>query len=367
MTVELTDDIRRATWRAQYEHRRNALGLDTTDDQITQMVEARVADDGQRALDHTTWRTLLDTARFRAGRPDTAEPEAGPRDAREMAQPDPRPPAEPVDGFRATAPWPDPTPEMLADPLFEAIWQAIKTWDINVPGAYGGYMGATGNHARAVFDAIQPRTRALAQETAIAAVLKAADAAKELAAELSSAGKDFNAGYANGALDAERATLRLIQDLRAADFGPIDTGRKDARAEPENPSGIIDMHREADRREVEKAAAVLTRYCHGLSRQCGWWDRPDANDPMMTPVRLMLTVSELGEAMEGHRKGRMDDHLPHRKMIECELGDAVIRIFDQAGGEGYDLPGAIAEKLAYNQQRADHRPENRAKPGGKAY
>lgn len=38
-----------------------------------------------------------------------------------------------------------------------------------------------------------------------------------------------------------------------------------------------------------------------------------------------------------------------------------------AGAEGYDLAGAIAEKLAYNQQRADHRLENRAKPGGKAY
>lgn len=51
-------------------------------------------------------------------------------------------------------PWPDPTPEMLADPLFNAIWQCIKTWDISVPGAYTGYMGATGNHARAIFDAI---------------------------------------------------------------------------------------------------------------------------------------------------------------------------------------------------------------------
>jgi hypothetical protein len=50
--------------------------------------------------------------------------------------------------------WPDPTPEMLADPMFEAIWQCIKSWDINVPHAYSGYMGATGNHARAIYDAI---------------------------------------------------------------------------------------------------------------------------------------------------------------------------------------------------------------------
>ena len=51
-------------------------------------------------------------------------------------------------------PWPDPTPEMLADPRFEAVWQAIKGWDINVPGAYGGYCGATGNHVRAILDAL---------------------------------------------------------------------------------------------------------------------------------------------------------------------------------------------------------------------
>lgn len=50
--------------------------------------------------------------------------------------------------------WPDPTPEMLADPTFEAIWQAIKSWDINVPAAYSGYCGATGNHVRAILDAL---------------------------------------------------------------------------------------------------------------------------------------------------------------------------------------------------------------------
>lgn len=50
--------------------------------------------------------------------------------------------------------WKDPTPEMLQDPLFEAIWQRIKSWDINVPEVYQGYCGASGNHARAIYDAI---------------------------------------------------------------------------------------------------------------------------------------------------------------------------------------------------------------------
>lgn len=57
---------------------------------------------------------------------------------------------------RATIDWPDPTPEMLAsDPLFDAIWNTIKSWDINVPEAYGGYCGATGNHVRAIYDAVK--------------------------------------------------------------------------------------------------------------------------------------------------------------------------------------------------------------------
>ena len=50
--------------------------------------------------------------------------------------------------------WPDPTPEMLTDPRFNAIWNVIKRWDINVPDAYSGYMGATGNHVRAILDAL---------------------------------------------------------------------------------------------------------------------------------------------------------------------------------------------------------------------
>jgi len=51
-------------------------------------------------------------------------------------------------------PWPDPSPKELETPEFEAIWQVIKTWDINVPEVYGGYCGATGNHVKAIMDAL---------------------------------------------------------------------------------------------------------------------------------------------------------------------------------------------------------------------
>jgi NTP pyrophosphatase (non-canonical NTP hydrolase) len=82
---------------------------------------------------------------------------------------------------------------------------------------------------------------------------------------------------------------------------------------------------------------------------------------------LMLIVSEIAEAMEGERKELMDDKLPHRKMVEVELADALIRIFDYAGLHGYDLEGAYQEKSEYNRIRIDHTYEARAAQGGKKF
>ena len=67
------------------------------------------------------------------------------------------------------------------------------------------------------------------------------------------------------------------------------------------------------------------------------------------------------------RKGLMDDKLPHRPMLEVELADAVIRVFDMAGGLGLDVAGAIVEKLAFNATRKDHTPEARRAEGGKRF
>ena len=64
-----------------------------------------------------------------------------------------------ADSHVRTTDWPDPTTEMLASPKFEAIWQCIKSWDINVPEAYGGHCGATGNHVRAILDALAKVTQ----------------------------------------------------------------------------------------------------------------------------------------------------------------------------------------------------------------
>lgn len=101
---------------------------------------------------------------------------------------------------------------------------------------------------------------------------------------------------------------------------------------------------------------------HATASEAGWWNKPRENGTM-----LMLMVSEIAEAMEGDRKGLVDDKLPHRSMLEVELADAVIRILDFCAHHDLDLPGAILEKNRYNQQRPDHKLENRAAAGGKKY
>lgn len=178
------------------------------------------------------------------------------------------------------------------------------------------------------------------------------------------------------------------------------------------------------------------------NKAVGWWDDPNRN----VLETLQLVSTEIAEATEGERKDLMDDHLPHRKMGEVELADALIRMldiggrcgwvvpdrpqavsltycfiesqaangtpvgglhclltklvgdlagecepswgFDELAGDersnaiyatflistvavaelqGYDIEGAMIEKLEYNRHRADHRRENRAKTDGKKF
>lgn len=134
-----------------------------------------------------------------------------------------------------------------------------------------------------------------------------------------------------------------------------------------------------DKATIETAGQDLTFFCHGHAKGNGWWndmtsgqDLTSTGYPKIDPNKnvgelLCLVHSEISEAMEGHRKRLMDDKLPHRTMLEVELADAAIRIFDMAGGLGLDVSGAIAEKLAYNASRADHKPENRRALGGKKF
>ena len=128
------------------------------------------------------------------------------------------------------------------------------------------------------------------------------------------------------------------------------------------------------------AIETLQRNIHQGNVDAGWWTDLDTLQSLAEECRirtrfgkalvaekLALIHSEVSEAMEGARKNLMDDKLPHRKMIEVELADAVIRILDLAGALQLDLAGAIQEKLAYNAVREDHKVETRKAEGGKSY
>lgn len=122
---------------------------------------------------------------------------------------------------------------------------------------------------------------------------------------------------------------------------------------------------------IAVCANILQELCHSDARDAGWWgfdkESSPKNNPMCFSQKLCLIHSEISEAMEGDRKSLMDDKLPHREMREVELADALIRIFDLAGAYDMDIGGAVAEKLAYNKKRLDHKKESREADGGKKY
>jgi NTP pyrophosphatase (non-canonical NTP hydrolase) len=175
---------------------------------------------------------------------------------------------------------------------------------------------------------------------------------------------------------------RKIQDLQRA-LGFPWTAISDLTQKPKGE--LVDMamvlHRQMpndeecgsrqptiDERIAGNGFRNLQDWAHNAAQNAGWWGGIDPiEDVHVVPAKLCLIHSEISEAMEGHRKGLMDDKLPHRSMLEVELADVVIRVGDLAGRLGLDVGGAITEKMAYNRNRADHKPENRAKKGGKGY
>jgi hypothetical protein len=134
--------------------------------------------------------------------------------------------------------------------------------------------------------------------------------------------------------------------------------------------------------EITEAWRQLEWYAHARSYNAGWWHdvgtaeapgtmQPFTEDMPMFPyviaTKLHLITTEVSEGSEGYRVGKMDDKLPHRPMLECELADAVLRILDVGKALDLDVIGAILEKSQFNTTRPDHGIAKRLEPGGKKF
>ncbi len=86
----------------------------------------------------------------------------------------------------------------------------------------------------------------------------------------------------------------------------------------------------------------------------GWIIKPGFNQPFAVPEALMLTVSELSEAMEDWRDGNIDMVIdpsgkPHG--FPVELADAVIRLLHLSGDLEINLEEVLKAKMEYNKTR----------------
>ena len=118
---------------------------------------------------------------------------------------------------------------------------------------------------------------------------------------------------------------------------------------------------------------MLCLQAHATSSEKGWWKERDAlqraaNDAgiadycrrMIEGNLIALHHSELSEALEGLRHDAHDDKVPEFLMVEAELADCLIRIFDHAARYGYRLGDALVAKMEMNRGRSH-------KHGGKAF
>ena len=121
--------------------------------------------------------------------------------------------------------------------------------------------------------------------------------------------------------------------------------------------------------EIARKVDELVELCHGLAVESGWWSDPETGERTERNDGELISLmhSELSEALEGIRKDLPDKHLPDYRNVTVEMGDALVRILDYCGGRRLMVGCAMAEKLAYNTRRADHKASERTKENGKKF
>lgn len=104
---------------------------------------------------------------------------------------------------------------------------------------------------------------------------------------------------------------------------------------------------------TEKTVNQLVQESYQNARTHGWHDEPRTIGDL-----ICLMHSELSEALEEHRNGRLptevyyNDSKPNKpEGIPVELADCVIRIFDFCGLYDIDLGTILNQKMQYNATR----------------
>lgn len=171
--------------------------------------------------------------------------------------------------------------------------------------------------------------------------------------------KDYREEYREAYFESFREALP-DSGLATKNFNSIFNKGKDMQT-------LKGITQEYTKEQVVGAINLLTDICHSASKRGGWWNDLTTGEPLERNKleMLMLIVSEVSEACEGVRKGINDDHLPQYPMEDVEIADSLVRIFDYIGGHKLQAAESFFDKIQYNANRADHKPENRVKSGGK--
>jgi NTP pyrophosphatase (non-canonical NTP hydrolase) len=89
------------------------------------------------------------------------------------------------------------------------------------------------------------------------------------------------------------------------------------------------------------------------AQEKGWWEGQDPGDVKDIATKLCLVHSEVSEALEAIRDGKLTGSGPDGKPegFDSELADVVIRVLDLAHRCGINLDEEMRRKMKYNFTR----------------